>query len=110
MREDYDVIVIGAGSGGLGVSLFTARVGLRTLLIDKTDDHIGGDCLNDGCVPSKALIHVARQVHKARAGRKFGLEISGSIDVSKVTQYIKERQAIIRKHENAGYLRKQGIE
>ena len=67
MKENkYDIIVIGAGSGGLGISLFMARVGLKTLLIDKTDEHIGGDCLNYGCVPSKALIHVSRLMHKAK--------------------------------------------
>lgn len=55
MQAEYDIIVVGAGSGGLSVSLSTARFGLKTLLIDKTDKHIGGDCLNYGCVPSKAL-------------------------------------------------------
>ncbi|NJL44501.1 MAG: FAD-dependent oxidoreductase, partial [Nitrosarchaeum sp.] len=48
----YDLIVIGAGSGGLNVAMFMARVGLRVLLIDKSDMAIGGDCLNHGCVPS----------------------------------------------------------
>src|SRR5688572_15031473 len=110
MQSKYDVIVIGAGSGGLGVSLFMAKVGLKTLLVDKADEHIGGDCLNNGCVSSKALIHVARLLHKAREGARFGLEISGTVDINKVTQYIYDKQAIIRKHENAEYLRSQGIE
>lgn len=110
MRSEYDVIVIGAGSGGLGVSLFMAKVGLKTLLVDKADEHIGGDCLNYGCVPSKALIHVSRMLHKVYEGRKFGLEVSGSINIDKVTQYISDKQSIIRKHENAGYLRKEGID
>ena len=110
MRSKYDLIVVGAGSGGLGVSLFMAKIGLKTLLVDKADDHIGGDCLNYGCVPSKALIHVARILHKANEGRKFGLEISGAIDINKVTQYISGKQTIIRKHENAEYLRGEGMD
>ncbi len=110
MRPEYDVIVIGAGSGGLSVSLFMAKIGLKTLLIDKSDEHIGGDCLNYGCVPSKALIYVSRILHKAREGTKFGLEISGTINIDKVTQYISDKQAIIRKHENAEYLRGKGID
>ncbi len=44
----YDLIVIGAGSGGLGISLFMNKVGLKVLLADKTDKNIGGNCLNYG--------------------------------------------------------------
>ena len=57
---DFDLIVLGAGSAGLGLSLFMARVKLRVLLIDKTAEDVGGNCLNHGCVPSKALIHASR--------------------------------------------------
>ena len=68
----YDIIVVGAGSGGLSVSLFMAKVGLKTLLIERSDEHIGGDCLNYGCVPSKALIHVSRLMQQAKQGELFG--------------------------------------
>ena len=87
MKESkYDIIVIGAGSGGLGISLFMTRVGLKTLLIDKTDEHIGGDCLNYGCVPSKALIHVSRLMHKAKQAKLFGYTISGKPDFNKAIE------------------------
>ena len=109
-KSKYDIIVIGAGSGGLGISLFMAKSGLKTLLIDKTDEHIGGDCLNYGCVPSKALIHVSRIVHKAKEAERFGIAISGKPDIAKATEYVLSRQSIIRKHENAEYLRLQGLE
>ncbi|WP_301921658.1 NAD(P)/FAD-dependent oxidoreductase [Ferruginibacter sp.] len=111
MKENkYDIIVIGAGSGGLGISLFMARVGLKTLLIDKTDEHIGGDCLNYGCVPSKALIHVSRLMHKAKQAELFGYTISGKPDLNKAIEYVLSKQAIIRRHENADYLRKEGLD
>ncbi len=55
-----DVIVIGAGSGGLSVGLFLAKVGIKVTMIVKSDKDVGGECLNDGCVPSKALIHVSK--------------------------------------------------
>ncbi len=58
----YNIVVIGAGSGGLNIASFMNRVGLKVLLVDRSDANIGGDCLNFGCVPSKALIHVARMV------------------------------------------------
>ncbi len=108
--KPYDVIVIGAGSGGLGVAGFAARIGLRTLLIDRSDENIGGDCLNHGCVPSKALIHVAERVHAARSAGMFGLSTSGDVDMHLVKQHIRGAQDIIREHENAAYLRRQGME
>ncbi|MEX2591601.1 MAG: FAD-dependent oxidoreductase, partial [Anditalea sp.] len=50
--KSYDLIVIGAGSGGLGVALGMLQMGFRVLLVEKHADKIGGECLNTGCVPS----------------------------------------------------------
>jgi pyruvate/2-oxoglutarate dehydrogenase complex dihydrolipoamide dehydrogenase (E3) component len=109
-EKEYDIMVIGAGSAGLSVSLFMNKAGFKVLLVSKTDHHIGGDCLNDGCVPSKALIHVARVVHRAKEAKQFGLEVSGTIDIKKATDYVNSKQSIIREHENAGYFRKEGLD
>lgn len=109
LPPDSDLIVLGAGSAGLGLSLFMARLKLRVLLIDQTAEDVGGDCLNHGCVPSKALLHAARQVHQARQATRFGLQMSGAADMGQVMAYIQERQAIIRQHENPEYLRGLGI-
>ncbi len=106
---DFDLIVIGAGSAGLGLALFMARAKLRVLLVDRTAADVGGDCLNHGCVPSKALIHAARQVHRARQAGRFGLHVSGAVDLGQVMDYIQERQSIIRAHENPDYLRSLGV-
>jgi len=111
MKEiKYDIIVIGAGSGGLGISIFMAKVGLKTLLIERSDEHIGGDCLNYGCVPSKALIHVSRLMQQAKQATLFGYTISGKPDFNKAIEYVLSKQAIIRRHENASYLRKEGLD
>lgn len=110
MEKHYDIVVIGAGSGGLGVSLFMAKVGLKTLLIDKTDQEIGGDCLNYGCVPSKALIRVSRLVNQAKEAETFGLQTTWRPDLSKAQAYVKSKQDIIRKHENAAFLRREGMD
>ncbi|AMR27458.1 hypothetical protein A0257_10360 [Hymenobacter psoromatis] len=106
---DFELIVLGAGSAGLGLALFMAKTGLSVLLIDKTAQDVGGDCLNHGCVPSKALLHAARQVHQARQAARFGVQVSGPADLGRVMDYVQERQAIIRRHENPDSLREQGV-
>jgi len=83
-KEDtvYDLIAIGAGAGGLVSSRQVARRGGRSVMISA---HLaGGDCLNVGCVPSKALIRSARmirEVRKAQSHPEFGVQIGGSVDV-----------------------------
>ena len=106
----YDIICIGAGSGGLNVANFMNRIGLKVLLIDKTDSNIGGDCLNTGCIPSKALIHIANQAYEAKKFQKYSDTTIGVTDLKKVMQYIKDKQNVIRKHENTLYFQKKGID
>ncbi len=108
-NKKYDIIVIGAGSGGLSVGLFLAKVGIKVTMIVKSDKEVGGECLNDGCIPSKALIHVARQVQAAWEAQSFGITLNGEVDIQKAIGYVREQQAIIRKHENAAWLTEQGI-
>ena len=106
----YDIIAIGAGSAGLSTALSMNKLGFKVLLIDKKEGNIGGDCLNWGCVPSKALIHISRMVHEARQSEQFGLKVTGEIDVEAVMKYIHEKQNIIRDHENADFFRKEGLD
>jgi len=63
VRTKYDVVVIGAGSGGLTAAVGFAKVGKRVLLVER--EHIGGECTNSGCIPSKALLHHAKTYHQA---------------------------------------------
>lgn len=108
--KKYDIIVIGAGSAGLNIASFMNKAGFKVLLIDKTDKNIGGDCLNFGCVPSKALIHVSRLIYDTKEASKFGIKSTGKIDLKKVKKYITEKKEVIREHENASYFRKQGMD
>lgn len=111
MREKiYDIIVIGAGSGGLSCGLFMNKAGFKVLMVSKSDRDIGGDCLNDGCVPSKALIHIAKIAYQAKLVTRLGLNVSGNIDIKKAIAYVHEKQEDIRVHENAAWLREQGID
>lgn len=71
MTENYDVVVVGAGSGGLTSAVGLAKVGKKVLLIER--EHLGGECTNSGCIPSKALLHHAKTYAAAIA-------ISGNTD------------------------------
>lgn len=108
-QHEFDIIVIGAGSGGLSVGLFMNQAGFKVLMISTSDKDIGGDCLNDGCVPSKAMIHAAKIVAQAKEAESFGLKVSGHVDIKKVVSYIQDKQLLIRSYENAKWLRDQGI-
>ena len=68
---DFDLAVIGAGASGLSVTAVAAQLGLRVVLIER--DRMGGDCLNFGCVPSKALLAASHAAQAARAAARFGI-------------------------------------
>ena len=108
--KKYDVIVIGAGAAGLGSSGVANVLGLKTLLIEKDADNFGGDCTNSGCVPSKALIHIANQFHQAKLAARFGLQYSGKADMGKILDHIHQMQQVIIKTEDAAALRNKGID
>ena len=105
--HSYDLIAVGAGSGGLGATGIARAFGLKTLLIEAKAENVGGDCLNYGCVPSKALIHVSRLAHDAEEARAYGLRVDGKVDFRAALRHVHAAQARIREHENAEFLRKQ---
>ncbi|MBZ0325920.1 MAG: FAD-dependent oxidoreductase, partial [Alphaproteobacteria bacterium] len=74
-RIAADICVIGAGSGGLSVAAGAALLGAETVLIEK--DRMGGDCLNTGCVPSKALLAAAHAAETIRGAGRFGIRAGG---------------------------------
>ncbi|RUM98821.1 dihydrolipoamide dehydrogenase [Pseudaminobacter arsenicus] len=94
-----DICVIGAGSGGLSVAAAAAAFGVRVVLVEK--GKMGGDCLNYGCVPSKALIAAAKQAHIMRNGAAFGVEyIEPAIDFRAVHRHIREIIAAIEPNDS----------
>lgn len=72
----YDVIVIGAGPGGYLAAERAGQSGLKTLLIEK--QHIGGTCLNEGCIPTKTLLRSAKLLHAARGSKAYGVSCEGA--------------------------------
>lgn len=109
-KTSYDIIIIGGGSAGLGALGMAQEFGWNPLMIDKEEAHIGGDCLNFGCVPSKALIHLAKQFYGAKKASQFGLAVSGKADMKQILDYVHQKQAVIRAHESADYIRAQGVD
>src|SRR5947199_9818973 len=90
---DYDLTILGGGSGGLTAARIAASLGARVLLIDKA--RLGGDCLYTGCVPSKSLIHVAQVVHQTRTAARLGLTSSAvDIDMAQIAAHI---QGVIKR-------------
>ena len=82
-----DIAVIGAGSGGLSVAAAAAAFGVDVVLIEK--HKMGGDCLNYGCVPSKAVIAAAKHAHAARNAAKFGVHLGEpQVDYAKVHDHV----------------------
>lgn len=78
-KESYNLIAIGAGSGGLVTTSGAAGVGAQVALIES--HLLGGDCLNVGCVPSKALLRCAKAAAAVRDSEQFGIKISGEVSV-----------------------------
>ena len=89
-----DLCVIGAGAGGLSVAAAAASMGVSVILIEKGP--MGGDCLNYGCVPSKALIAAARAAHDMRRAERFGIHAETMrIDFSAVMAHVRQTIAAI---------------
>src|SRR5437879_13888189 len=82
-----DLCVIGAGSGGLSVAAAAAAFGVSVVLIER--GKMGGDCLNYGCVPSKALLAAAKRAESARRTAPFGISTPRpNVDFAKVHDHV----------------------
>src|ERR1700675_2070955 len=73
LGRDVDVVVVGGGPGGYSAAFRCAEVGLETVVVD-ADQRLGGACLYEGCIPSKALLHVAAVLGEAERAREFGVD------------------------------------
>ena len=94
-----DLCVIGAGSGGLSVAAAAAAFGVPVVLIEKGE--MGGDCLNYGCVPSKALIAAARHAHDMREAGRFGINpVDPKVNFGRVNDHIHKVIAAIAPNDS----------
>src|SRR5687768_8806330 len=104
----YDLVVVGGGTAGLVCAAGAAGLGARVALVERS--RLGGDCLNTGCVPSKALIRSARVVGEARAGAAVGVQAETRIDFGAVMKRLRARRADIAPHDAAERLASLGVD
>ena len=105
----YNVVVIGAGTAGLVTAAGTAGLGGRVALIER--NKMGGDCLNFGCVPSKALISSARLIQQIRHAEKWGLDRqSPQFAFEKVFERMRERRAKIAPNDSQERFESLGVD
>ncbi len=101
--HDFDVVVLGAGPGGYVAAIRAAQLGLKTAIIER--EHLGGICLNWGCIPTKALLRTAEVMHLAQHGDAFGIKVEGvSFDLEKVVK--RSRQVAKQLSGGVGFLMK----
>jgi len=93
MTQKTESVVLGSGPGGYVAAIRLGQLGKETILIEK--DNLGGVCLNRGCIPSKALIRVAKLKKQIEAAKQIGLEVSGlTVDFAKVQTW---KQSVVDK-------------
>jgi dihydrolipoamide dehydrogenase len=103
MAQGYDVIVIGAGPGGYVTAIRAAQLGFKTAVVEKA--HLGGICLNWGCIPTKALLRSADVYHNMLHAKDFGLSASNvSYDLAAVVK--RSRGVSAQLTQGVGYLLK----
>jgi pyruvate/2-oxoglutarate dehydrogenase complex dihydrolipoamide dehydrogenase (E3) component/uncharacterized membrane protein YdjX (TVP38/TMEM64 family) len=106
---DRNLVVIGAGSGGLVSAYIAAAVKAKVTLVER--DRMGGDCLNTGCVPSKALIKSARLLATMKRAREFGLKnASAEFDFSEVMERVRRVIRTVEPHDSVERYTKLGVE
>ncbi len=106
----YNLVVIGAGTAGLVTAAGAAGLGAKVALVER--GLMGGDCLNAGCVPSKALIRCARAMHDARDAARFGVHVPEglALDFGAVMERMRRLRSQISHHDSATRFRELGVD
>ncbi len=99
MAASYDVVILGAGSGGYACALRAAQLGLSVAMVEK--DKVGGTCLHRGCIPTKALLHAAEVADAARNGSQLGVHATvDKIDLAGIQDYA---ASVVNRHLLGSY-------
>ncbi|CEG27781.1 dihydrolipoyl dehydrogenase [Bacillus sp. B-jedd] len=105
MAQEYDLVILGGGTGGYVAAIRASQLGLKTAIVEK--GKLGGTCLHNGCIPSKALLRSAEVYATAKKAEKFGIYASDvTFDFAKVQE---RKDAIVSQlHKGVQHLMKQG--
>jgi len=107
---DYDVIVIGSGTGGYVAAIRAGQLGLKTACVEKYPS-LGGTCLNVGCIPSKAMLHASERFHEAQEGLAgLGIEVAGVTLNLKTMMQRKDKIVTTLTQGVAGLLKKNKVD
>lgn len=106
----YNLVVVGGGTAGLVTAAGAAGLGAKVALIER--HLLGGDCLNVGCVPSKALIRAARAAADVRDADRFGVRVAGevAVDFRAVMERMRRLRADLSPHDSAARFRELGVD
>lgn len=109
MNKTLDTVIIGSGPGGYVAAIRAAQLGQKVTVIERND--IGGTCLNVGCIPSKALLHVAHDLHKAHGNKDLGIKTS-HVEFDFATAQKWKNNRVVKKLRLGvtGLLKKNGVE
>jgi len=107
-RFDVDLVVIGGGAAGLVAAYVGAAAQAKVVLI--AEGPMGGDCLNFGCIPSKALISAARAAAAARAAKRFGVQAMPQVDFPAVMAHLRQTIETIASKDSEARYRAMGVE
>ena len=104
----YDLVVVGAGPGGMTAAVLASHYNLKIALIEK--HHMGGECLNVGCIPSKAFLRSSRTVNEFLHAKEMGINVKEwSVDFSKVMQRVRELRSSVGRFDDVTNFQKMGI-
>jgi pyruvate/2-oxoglutarate dehydrogenase complex dihydrolipoamide dehydrogenase (E3) component len=107
--REFDLVIVGAGSGGLTAAGFAVQLGAKVALVEK--NRIGGDCTWTGCVPSKALLKAAKVAHEIRTAARFGITADPLVvEMANVRAYVRRAIEQVYEFETPEKLQKRGIE
>lgn len=104
MADSYDVIIIGSGPGGYVTAVRAAQLGFKTAIVER--EHLGGICLNWGCIPTKALLRSAEIMHYAQHPEAYGLKIDGTVSADTAAVVDRSRKVSARLNGGVAFLMK----
>ena len=105
LTQEYDIVILGGGTGGYVAAIRAAQLGLKTAIVEK--EKLGGTCLHKGCIPSKALLRSAEVYSTVKRSEEFGVMTNDVIcDFSKVQE--RKEKIVAQLHKGVQFLMKQG--